>query len=269
MDRDTRQMLEDILSVGAAGSATSVTAASSSSSSSSSSSGSSTSSSSGNSSSSQSNQAECFHWKVYPKDPNSHWAGRLATYTDCQNECGRLASTWKSFSYWPVSLGGRGGCRCSTYDPATIPPWTESTTGFAGSINPACVEASAPTVAVTGSSVPAVPPASTDDHATCIHPANADVESWDCECFDIWSKDCPQDYGLARQTCLHELACNDPVICQSWKDSACSAGSLVQDSMWSNSPHSHQLLMNKRALVSRDSEDSDAVETSAMGKCTV
>jgi len=63
----------------------------------------------------------------------------------------------------------------------------------------------------------------TRDSDVCVHPAVDDPESWDCECAETMFAKC----GDTDESCLQNLMCNNPGICDSWKQNHCLTSSSL------------------------------------------
>jgi hypothetical protein len=65
----------------------------------------------------------------------------------------------------------------------------------------------------------------------CVNPSITDVESWDCSCWEATVEMCGDRCEPVSNpdcsTCVREIWCAEPRVCQSWKDSACSSGSSL------------------------------------------
>eukprot|EP00928_Gymnodinium_smaydae_P043875 TRINITY_DN29321_c0_g1_i1.p1 TRINITY_DN29321_c0_g1~~TRINITY_DN29321_c0_g1_i1.p1 ORF type:complete len:695 (+),score=81.41 TRINITY_DN29321_c0_g1_i1:67-2151(+) len=66
--------------------------------------------------------------------------------------------------------------------------------------------------------------AEADDAPGCLHPPNEDVESWDCDCFNVAAAVCDTvryQPGFTEESCMRALICRHPRTCASWVEASC------------------------------------------------
>jgi hypothetical protein len=78
---------------------------------------------------------------------------------------------------------------------------------------------------------------STGDVVTgsCVHPANDDPESWECECGEILLTQCAAS-SEALKDCIHRNMCASADVCDAWKDNEGACSSMFIEANESDRP---------------------------------
>jgi hypothetical protein len=116
-----------------------------------------------------------------------------------------------------------------------------------------------------------------NSHSECIDPSHSDPESYDCECWEVWNKRCPET-DTNRQECLQGIMCTAPDVCKDWKDDHCENGQQAVDLGTSFSQRANQNLsvahnagMKQRTQVSIHVTNNDGLgdglDGTIQGKC--
>jgi len=96
------------------------------------------------------------------------------------------------------------------------------------------------------------------DAPGCIDPEISDPEAFECECLEKLQETCEGEPD--QMQCFRNLMCEDPRVCCSWKQAACSPSAAAGCSDSSSS-------MTQRANVERLQTSTD-LDTSVAGKCS-
>ena len=85
--------------------------------------------------------------------------------------------------------------------------------------------------AAVETAVPSVIPATATymtakpDNEQCVDPSIADPESWECDCLSHMKRTC-KGLNKSLDACLPGLMCHSGHVCQSWKQTHCSAAMM-------------------------------------------
>jgi hypothetical protein len=104
-------------------------------------------------------------------------------------------------------------------------------------------------------------------HEDCIDPRYTDIQAWDCNSYETWSAECPQDAGQDRQTCLEDLMCCHPKVCSEWKTDFASCS--YPNSKCDTAPASLKQVKLLRRAVDLSSEKTENTLDQSLGdKCS-